>query len=269
MKRSHFPRPILILLLIKRPDHASVTIYIIIEFLKARLPHFLKSFMILVVIGVSSNGFAQSRFEDSFTQMGVGYEVLKFSFTGGTITEPPLQGVPYTASAPNSNSLTFSAATGYSFLLHPNFLLGFGAEYNLVDSKSSTYTITVPGGSGSDQFKQGSATNWVSAIKNQDYSVYVAPGYPIGLDKLVFAKLGYASTRMYSGGGDYDMVRGPLVGLGYKQVIADFDWIIKGYIYGFGEANYIKYSNVYTSGGTGSYSATAANVRVGLGFLWK
>ena len=259
----------MILLLIKRPDHASVTIYIIIEFLKARLPHFLKSFMILVVIGVSSNGFAQSRFEDSFTQMGVGYEVLKFSFTGGTITEPPLQGVPYTASAPNSNSLTFSAATGYSFLLHPNFLLGFGAEYNLVDSKSSTYTITVPGGSGSDQFKQGSATNWVSAIKNQDYSVYVAPGYPIGLDKLVFAKLGYASTRMYSGGGDYDMVRGPLVGLGYKQVIADFDWIIKGYIYGFGEANYIKYSNVYTSGGTGSYSATAANVRVGLGFLWK
>ncbi|MCE7529339.1 hypothetical protein LZT22_05485 [Polynucleobacter sp. IMCC 29146] len=233
------------------------------------MPHFLKSFMILVVIGVSSNGFAQSRFEDSFTQMGVGYEVLKFSFTGGTITEPPLQGVPYTASAPNSNNLTFSAATGYSFLLHPNFLLGFGAEYNLVDSKSSTYTITVPGGSGSDQFKQGSATNWVSAIKNQDYSVYVAPGYPIGLDKLVFAKLGYASTRMYSGGGDYDMVRGPLVGLGYKQVIADFDWIIKGYIYGFGEANYIKYSNVYTSGGTGSYSATAANVRVGLGFLWK
>ena len=225
--------------------------------------------MILAFFGTSSSVFAQSRFEDSFTQMGVGYEVLKYSFTGGTITEGPFQGLPYTASAPNSNSLTLSASTGYSFLLHPNFLLGFGAEYNLVDSKSSTYTITVPGGSGSDQFKQGSATNWVSAIKNQDYSVYVAPGYPIGLDKLVFAKLGYASTRMYSGGGDYDMVRGPLVGLGYKQVIADFDWIIKGYIYGFGEANYIKYSNVYTSGGTGSYSATAANVRVGLGFLWK
>jgi len=226
--------------------------------------------MILVFFGTSSSVFAQSRFEDSFTQMGVGYEVLKFSFTGGTFSDPPNQAVPYTASAPNSNSLTLSAATGYSFLLHPKFLLGFGAEYNLIDSKSSSYTITASGQSADGQFKKGSATNWVSAVANQDFNVYVAPGYPIGLDKLVFAKLGYASTRMYSGGGDYDMVRGPLIGLGYKQVIADFDWIIKGYIYGFGEVNYIKYGNVYASGGaTGSYSANAANVRVGLGFLWK
>ncbi len=230
---------------------------------------YIRLILLLAVTWCSIATHAQSRFEDSFTQMGVGYEVLKYSFTGGTFTEDPLQGVPYTASASNSNSLTLSAATGYSFLLHPNFLLGFGAEYNLVDSKSSSYTITVPGASADGQFKQGSATNWVTAIKNQDFSVYVAPGYPIGLDKLVFAKLGYASTKMYSGGGDYDMVRGPLVGLGYKQVIADFDWIIKGYIYGFGEANYIKYGNVYTSGATGSYAASAANVRVGLGFLWK
>lgn len=225
--------------------------------------------LLLAVSGLSIAAHAQSRFEDSFTQMGVGYEVLKYSFTGGTITEGQLQGVPYTASAPNSNSLTLSASTGYSFLLHPNFLLGFGAEYNLIDSKSSSYTITASDASGGGQFKQGSATNWVSAIKGQDYNVYVAPGYPIGLDKLVFVKLGYASTKMYSGDGDYDMVRGPLVGLGYKQVIADFDWIIKGYIYGYGEANYIKYGNVYASGGTGSYAASAANVRVGLGFLWK
>ena len=233
------------------------------------MDRFLRFFIILMGFGTSSSVFSQSRFEESFSQMGIGYEVLKFSFTGGTITEPPYQGVPYSASAPNANSLTFSAATGYSFLLHPNFLLGFGAEYNLVDSKSSSYTITFAGESGGDQFKQGSATNWVSAIKNQDYSIYVAPGYPIGIDKLVFVKLGYASTRMYSGGGDYDMVRGPLVGLGYKQVITDFNWVIKGYIYGFGEVNYIQYGNVYTSGGTGSYSASAANVRVGLGFLWK
>lgn len=229
----------------------------------------IRLFSLLAVTWISIAAHAQSRFEDSFTQMGVGYEVLKFSFTGGTISDPPYQGVPYTGSAPNSNSLTLSAATGYSFLLHPKFLLGFGAEYSLIDSKSSSYTITANGQNGSDQFKKGSATNWVSAIANQDFNVYVAPGYPIGLDKLVFAKLGYASSRMYSGGGEYDMVKGPLIGLGYKQVIADFDWIIKGYIYGFGEANYIKYGNVYASGATGSYSANAANVRIGLGFLWK
>gem|GEM_PF-660118 len=233
------------------------------------MSYFLRFFLILVLFGAGFNVFAQSRFEDSFTQMGVGYEVLKYSFTGGTITEGVIKGAPYSITAPNSNSLTLSAATGYSFLLHPNFLLGFGAEYNLIDSKSSSYTVTVPDASASDQLKKGSATNWVSAIKNQDYSVYVAPGYPIGLDKLVFAKLGYASTRLYSGGSEYDMVRGPLVGLGYKQVITDFDWIIKGYIYGFGEVNYIKYGNVNITGGTGSYSASAANVRVGLGFLWK
>ena len=225
--------------------------------------------LLLAVSGLSIAAHAQSRFEDSFSQMGVGYEVLKYSFTGGTITEGDFKGIPYSATAPNANSLTFSAATGYSFLLHPNFLLGLGAEYNLIDSKSSSYTISAAGQSGGSQFKQGSATNWVSAIKNQDYSVYIAPGYPIGLDKLVFAKLGYASTRMYSGDGEYDMVRGPLVGLGYKQVIADFDWIIKGYIYGFAEANYIKYGNVYTTDATGSYAASATNVRLGLGFLWK
>ena len=233
------------------------------------LKFYKRLFLLLAGSLLSIAAHAQSRFEDSFTQMGVGYEVLKYSFTGGTITEGDFKGVPYSATAPNSNSLTFSAATGYSFLLHPNFLFGLGAEYNLIDSKSSSYTISAAEQSGGSEFKQGSATNWVTALKNQDYSVYVAPGYPIGLDKLVFAKLGYASTRMYSGDGDYDMVRGPLFGLGYKQVIADFDWIIKGYIYGFAEANYIKYSNVYPIDATGSYAASATNVRIGLGFLWK
>ena len=188
---------------------------------------------------------AQSAFEGAYGQVGIGYENVTPSFSGGTI-----RGYGYSMSGNNSNSFAGTATLGYSFELAPSFLLGFGAEYSPFAGSNANYTATIPG--------IGSATAQYN--KQNSYNIFVSPGFAIDRDKLVYAKVGFTGANLKTSDGGSDSLTGYSLGLGYKQIIT-------GGLYGFGEVNYASYSNANIGGGaSGTYSATATNFLAGLGY---
>jgi len=90
-------------------------------------------------------------------------------------------------------------------------------------------------------------------------NIFLAPGYVLDKDKLVYAKVGYSTQKVkasYYDGVDGSCngnsmgsgnAQGFLAGLGYKQIIS-------GGFYGFTEANYYSYGK--TSMGTSSLCDT-------------
>ena len=188
---------------------------------------------------------AQSAFEGFYAQAGIGYESVTPSFTGGSIS-----GFSYSASGNNANSFAGTVGAGYNFAVTPSFLLGIGAEYSPIAGSKANYTITVPG--------IVSATGQYN--KKDSYNIFIAPSIVIDKDKLAYAKVGYTGANVTSEGGDNTSLNGYSLGLGYKQIIS-------GGLYGFGEVNYASYANASIGGGaSGSFSATATNVIVGLGY---
>ena len=204
---------------------------------------------LLAVAGVASlasmQANAQSAFEGAYGQVGIGYENVTPSFSGGTYL-----GRSYSISGNNSNSFVGTATIGYSFALAPSFLLGVGAEYSPFAGSNANYTVNIAGvGSGTAQYN-----------KKNSYNIFVSPGFSIDKDKLVYAKVGYTGANIQTSGGGSDSLTGYSLGLGYKQIIS-------GGLYGFGEVNYASYSNANIGGGaSGTYSANATNVLAGIGY---
>jgi opacity protein-like surface antigen len=200
---------------------------------------------LLTVVGTGA--IAQSAFEGFYGQVGIGYESVTPSFTGGSVS-----GYNYSASGNNSNSFAGTVGIGFNVAVTPTFLLGLGAEYSPIAGDKANYTLTVPGvGSGTSQYN-----------KKNSYNIFVSPSIAIDKDKLAYAKVGYTGATVdYSCSGcSSDNLTGYSLGLGYKQIIS-------GGLYGFGEVNYSKYGNVNVGGGaTGSFSASATNVLAGLGY---
>ena len=188
---------------------------------------------------------AQSAFEGAYGQVGIGYENVTPSFSGGTYA-----GHAYSMSGNNSNSFVGTATIGYSFALAPTFLLGIGAEYSPFAGSNANYSVNIAGvGTGTAQYN-----------KKNSYNIFVSPGFAIDKDKLVYAKVGYTGANIQTSGGGSDGLTGYSLGLGYKQMIS-------GGLYGFGEVNYASYSNANIGGGaSGTYSATATNLLAGLGY---
>uniref|UniRef100_B1XRY8 Outer membrane protein beta-barrel domain-containing protein n=1 Tax=Polynucleobacter necessarius subsp. necessarius (strain STIR1) TaxID=452638 RepID=B1XRY8_POLNS len=115
------------------------------------------------------------------------------------------------------------------------FLLGLGADYGFIPSSGSNGTNS----NGTLQTK----------VSNR-YNVFLAPGYALDKDKLVYLKAGYSSqtikvTDQSNAGSNSSEIAGGIangfvVGLGYKQMVTS------GF-YGFGEANYYSYSGLSSS----------------------
>ena len=188
---------------------------------------------------------AQSAFEGAYGQIGVGYESVTPSFSGGSV-----YGRSYSASGSNANSFVGTATIGYSFAVTPSFLLGIGAEYSPFAGTKANYTVTVPG--------IASATGQYN--KENSYNIFISPGLVIDKDKLAYAKIGYTGASVKSEGGDTTNLSGYSLGLGYKQIIS-------GGLYGFGEINYASYGNANVGGPfSGTFSANSANALVGLGY---
>ena len=188
---------------------------------------------------------AQSAFEGAYGQIGVGYESVTPSFSGGSV-----YGRSYSASGSNADSFVGTATIGYSFAVTPSFLLGIGAEYSPFAGSTANYTLTVPG--------VGSATSQYN--KENSYNVFISPGLVIDKDKLAYAKIGYTGATVKSDGDSNTNLNGYSLGLGYKQIIS-------GGLYGFGEVNYASYGNTNVSAPfSGTFSANSMNALLGIGY---
>jgi len=194
---------------------------------------------------LAGSAMAQSAFEGFYGQIGVGFESVSPSYSGGTVSTRA-----YTASADNANGFTGNVGLGYNFALSPGFLLGIGAEYAPLKSSSANYTLRVPSVN----------TSIVSTYeKSNSYNVFLAPGIVIDKDKLVYVKVGYSGVSVKADSDTYNYT-GISAGLGYKQMIS-------GSLYGFAEVNYAKYGDQNMgAGATGTSNANATNALVGIGY---
>jgi len=200
---------------------------------------------------LAGSAMAQSAFEGFYGQIGVGYESVSPSFSGGTVVTTPPNRTAYTVSSDNSNSFTGNVGLGYNFALSPGFLLGIGAEYAPMAGSSANYTVRVP---------SVNSSTVGSYKKSNSYNVFLAPGIVIDKDKLVYVKVGYTGMSVKSDG-DTTNYTGMSAGLGYKQMIS-------ASLYGFAEVNYAKYGdqNLSGTGITGTSNANVTNALVGIGY---
>jgi outer membrane immunogenic protein len=205
-----------------------------------------KKLLVAALFTVAGTGaMAQSAFEGAYGQVGIGYESVTPSFTGGSIGA-----FSYSATGDNANSFAGTVGIGYNFAVNPTFLLGIGAEYSPIAGSKSNFTLSGAG--------VGNATGQYN--KKDSYNVFIAPGIVIDKAKLAYAKVGYTGANVTSEGGDNTSLNGYSLGLGYKQIIS-------GGLYGFGEVNYASYGNASVGGGaSGSFSANVTNVIVGIGY---
>jgi len=194
---------------------------------------------------VASSAMAQSAFEGFYGQVGTGYENNSIGNNDSTVSA--LNGSnPVVYSAPNQSfgGAPLVIGLGYNFSIAPSWLLGLGVDYSLLSQTSSSYTTRNPA---------GETASGQSMKASDRFNIFLTPGYVIDKDKLVYLKAGYSSVKATSNSptsyvdtgssgaispalnNPSSTVGGYIVGLGYKQMIANG-------IYGFAEGNYMSYS---------------------------
>ena len=203
-----------------------------------------KQLFVIFLALLATSAMAQSAFEGFYGQISTGYESNQASNLNSTIehTDPSYQGFIITGSNQNFGGVPVIAGLGYNFSVTSNWLLGIGVDYSAFNQKSSTF---------SQQYLNHVAlfSGNQLTVSNR-FNIFLAPGYAIDKDKLVYLKAGYSSVslkeafpNLYTSGGSGPLpyasqtqtLSGYIIGLGYKQMIKD------GF-YGFAEANYMAYS---------------------------
>jgi outer membrane immunogenic protein len=214
------------------------------------------------MIGMSATAVnAQSQFEGPYGQVGVGFQSVVPSLSNANLTSPSGTRYNMGTSIDTTNSFTGTATLGYSFLVTPLFLLGFGGEYSPITGQSGNYSYT-------NSQLSPSTFSGTYKIKNS-YNFFISPGIVIDKQSVAYAKIGYTGAAIEAGGENTNYT-GYSLGLGYKKFIS-------GNIYAFGEGNYMSYGNKSSSSsgpwaGGGSYttsstaSANVYNFLVGIGY---
>ena len=216
----------------------------------------------LICTSMSVSSFAQSKFSGAYGQMGLVYESIRPNLNYSGMSIAGIGTVPISYSIGNSNSWNGVATIGYMASINNHFMLGIGAEYEPFISKSASFVAPTLGSTNGSWYKQNS------------YNVFVSPATPIGIDGLLYGKIGYAGqTLKDSGSGEsntFNLV-GYSLGLGYKQIIS-------GGWYGYGEFNYLNlsasavpFSGVTSGSGrawsyTNTVSTITYNAVLGLGY---
>lgn len=198
---------------------------------------------------LASSAMAQSAFQGFYGQISTGYEnnsASSLNYTGADATSND----NWNSGNQSFGGVPLVVGLGYNFSVAPKWLVGLGVDYSVLNQKSSTYNSTVPG---------VSLYNSTLQVSNR-LNIFVAPGYEIDKDKLVYLKAGYSSVSIkqqtptsyaWADGSSAGPLLstnststqgGYVVGLGYKQIIT-------GGLYGFAEGNYMSY-------GKPSFSAT-------------
>lgn len=202
-----------------------------------------------LIVACTSAG-AKSAFEGFYGQVGVGYQSISPSTGSGNVQT---SGGSYSVTSAGVNSSNFTGTVGVGYLasVTDNFLLGIGAEYSPIKG-ATTNTINSGGGTGTYQTQNS-------------YAIFVAPAVALEKDKLLYAKVGFASastttkdTLPYDTGGDATFTnQGYILGLGYKQ-------IIQNGFYGFVEGNYSAFRSVnYNISGTNAGTPYVGNNTTG------
>lgn len=217
---------------------------------------------------LSTTAIAQSAFEGAYGQISTGYE-------NNTVDSVRLTGQDYgdvahvsSRASPSSVSAPLVLGVGYTFSVTDRFTLGLGLDYSALSQTTDAAGFGYPSTGSSAIY------DYNFAISNR-YSLFVSPGYAIDMNKLAYAKLGYASqqikysqTNCCSSPSNKDTVNGYVLGLGYKQMITNG-------VYAFAEANYYAFesaslSSTYTDGPGGTVSANpkskSYNFLVGVGY---
>lgn len=214
----------------------------------SRLRFAKKQFLLSVLVSsFAGTVVAQSAFEGFFAQVAVGYEndsLTSRSFTtSGATNGAPNGAVPGASSS--GGGFTGVIGVGYNFSIAPNWLMGIGADYAPMNMSTSTQQ-SYYGAIASNNYK----------VSNR-YSIHIAPGYQIDIDKLLYLKAGYSveTIAWQAQSGPPGAVNsssnqgGYVAGLGYKQ-------LLDKNLYVFGEGNYYSYSSYQSSSinpGSGSF----------------
>jgi hypothetical protein len=214
------------------------------------------------MIGMSATAVnAQSQFEGAYGQVGIGFQSVVPSLSNANITSPAGERFNMGTSIDTTNSFTGTATLGYSFLVTPSFLLGFGGEYSPIAGQSGNFSYTN---------SQLNPSRISGSYKIKDsYNFFISPGIVIDKTSVAYAKVGYTGAAIEVDGGNTNYT-GYSLGLGYKKFIS-------GNIYAFGEGNYMSYGNKtetgsgpWGGGGQYSYSSTSSanvyNFLVGVGY---
>ena len=204
---------------------------------------------------VASSAMAQSAFQGFYGQLSTGYENNSASGLSSPLTLL-YGGQSLTAgsvSAPNQSfgGAPLIAGLGYNFSVAPKWLIGVGADYSFLSQQSASYNYSLSGSGLSEGISLSGAKIKVSNRLN----IFVATGYEIDKDKLVYLKAGFSSvkgavsapTNASTGGqtiaisesgfspsGQSKTLNGYILGVGYKQIIS-------GGFYAFAEGNYMNY----------------------------
>jgi len=215
------------------------------------------------IIGMSATAVnAQSKFEGFYGQVGVGYESVAPSYSNSNFTVSCVGTAPINTTISNSNGFTGVVTVGYMATVTKDFLLGIGAEYSPIAGQKANYSGSVLGTSlGNGQYN-----------KENSYNLFISPATPVGMQGLLYGKVGYTSATIkdtFGSSSANTTYTGYSLGLGYKQ-------IIQGGLYGFAEGNYMSYGNqtATSSGIISGYnvsssitsSANAYNLLVGIGY---
>ena len=216
---------------------------------------------------LSCSTFAQSQFVGAYGQLSTGYE-------NNTVSSAQLTGTDYGSTPNKTNTLTTTSTSaplvlglGYTFNLKNNFTLGLGVDYSALTQDTQSAGFYYSG-------DRRNTYDYKFSISNR-FNAFVAPGYAIAQDKLLYAKLGYSTqsvqysqTNCCSSPSNKAQVNGYVVGLGYKQFITNA-------LYGFAEVNYYasgrpNLSSSYSDGPGGTVSSNpnvnAYNFLLGLGY---
>jgi hypothetical protein len=232
-----------------------------------------KQLAVLCVVGFSMHSaYAdQSAFTGLYGSLSSGYENNTFKNAPLTIGNSQLGSATSSGAGSNSfGSAPLIIGLGYTFQIRDKITLGLGADYSF-NFNQTTGTV-----SGAFPNQVGN-NSWNYQISNR-YSIFLAPGYDLAKDKLVYAKVGYSNQSISASASNQTLngqslgsasVGGYVLGLGYKQVL-------NGGFYGFGEANYYSYSSANLSSSVSSGGATfnsslnpqtnAYNLLLGVGY---
>jgi len=199
---------------------------------------------------ITSTAMGQSAFEGAYGQLGTGYENNSYSNLSGTGSNTS-QAIPDAWSTGNQSSsgAPLIIGLGYNFSVSPKWLLGIGADYSAISQQTSSYSSYSPTGGVNSV---PATINGFQLQTSNRVNIFIAPGYVIDQEKLVYLKAGYSfasmketyPTTITKSTGTTALtawstspsatVNGYVLGLGYKQMIAN------GF-YGFAEANYMSY----------------------------
>ena len=204
----------------------------------------------------------QRSFKGPYVQVQTGYQYNRIASSSPSISSGGSVYEGSTTGSTSAKAALLSVNGGYAFRLSPRWRLLTGVEHQFIDDKTHSVTSNFAGQGGNGQvpyyYQVSDETN-----------VFLAPGYLLSRDKLVFLKAGYSFEALSLNAVDSKAKNssGYVVGAGYKQMITNRFYVTT-------EAHYSAYGKISpagTYGSNGTLTGTTGtfgtiNVIAGVGF---